>query len=38
MQGDIYAWGRGGGGRLGLNTEEDVCTPKGKFEEIYHKY
>merc|ERR1719336_3625503 len=27
-QGDVYAWGRGQGGRLGLGTEEDVCTPK----------
>ena len=27
-QGDLYSWGRGAGGRLGLGTEEDVCSPR----------
>ena len=26
--GDVYAWGRGAGGRLGLGNEEDHCTPQ----------
>ena len=37
-QGDVYAWGRGQGGRLGLGTEEDVCSPKEvqlNTEDIY---
>ena len=25
--GDVYAWGRGAGGRLGLGNEEDHCVP-----------
>ena len=29
-QGDVYAWGRGSQGRLGLATEDDACSPKGK--------
>ena len=27
-QGDVYAWGRGLNGRLGLGHEEDCCTPQ----------
>ena len=26
--GDVFAWGRGAGGRLGLGNEEDHCTPQ----------
>ena len=26
-KGDLYAWGRGSEGRLGLGNEEDVCVP-----------
>ena len=26
--GDVFAWGRGAGGRLGLGNEEDYCTPQ----------
>ena len=26
-KGDVYAWGKGEGGRLGLDSEEDVCSP-----------
>ena len=26
-QGDVYAWGRGEGGRLGLGHEDDCCSP-----------
>ena len=26
--GDVYTWGRGAGGRLGLGNEEDHCTPQ----------
>ena len=26
--GDVYAWGRGAGGRLGLGNEDDHCTPQ----------
>lgn len=25
--GDVYTWGRGAGGRLGLGNEEDHCIP-----------
>ena len=25
--GDVYAWGKGEGGRLGLGHEEDCCVP-----------
>ncbi len=28
MQGDVHAWGRGEGGRLGTNSEEDACSPQ----------
>ena len=38
-QGDVYTWGRGCKGRLGLGHEEDCCTPqeiKGlNTEDIY---
>ena len=37
-KGDVYAWGRGSGGRLGLGHEEDCCTPqevKINTEEVY---
>ena len=37
-QGDVYSWGRGQGGRLGLGSEEDVCTPREvqlNTEDIY---
>jgi len=27
-KGDVYAWGRGEGGRLGLDCEEDYCSPQ----------
>ena len=27
-QGDVYSWGRGSLGRLGLGNEEDCCTPQ----------
>ena len=26
--GDVYAWGRGAGGRLGLGNEDDHCHPQ----------
>lgn len=37
-KGDVYAWGRGAGGRLGLGHEDDCCTPqqvKIDTEEVY---
>ena len=38
-QGDVYAWGRGHKGRLGLGHEEDCCSPQEvtslNTEEIY---
>ena len=27
-KGDVYSWGRGSLGRLGLGNEEDCCTPQ----------
>ena len=27
-KGDVYAWGKGAGGRLGLGHDEDCCTPQ----------
>ena len=27
-QGDVFSWGRGSLGRLGLGHEEDCCTPQ----------
>lgn len=37
-KGDVYSWGRGEGGRLGHDSEEDCCIPKHvklNTEEIY---
>eukprot|EP00094_Tigriopus_californicus_P004958 TCALIF_04774-PA protein Name:"Similar to nek8 Serine/threonine-protein kinase Nek8 (Danio rerio)" AED:0.11 eAED:0.12 QI:30/0.66/0.28/0.85/0.83/0.71/7/0/1060 len=37
-KGDVYAWGRGKNGRLGLGHEEDCCTPqevKINTEEVF---
>ena len=37
-RGDVYSWGRGQAGRLGLNSEEDQCSPREvelNTEEIY---
>ena len=37
-RGDIYSWGRGQSGRLGLNSEDDQCAPREvemKTEDIY---
>ncbi|XP_023340046.1 serine/threonine-protein kinase Nek8 [Eurytemora carolleeae] len=37
-QGDVYSWGRGAAGRLGLASEEDVAAPKAvslNTEDIY---
>ena len=37
-KGDVYAWGRGKSGRLGLGNEEDCCTPqevKIDTEQVY---
>ena len=37
-RGDVYSWGRGQAGRLGLNSEEDQCSPREvelDTEEIY---
>ena len=33
--GDVYAWGRGAGGRLGLGNEEDHCTPQKVLGDIH---
>lgn len=37
-KGDVFAWGRGVGGRLGLGHEDDCCTPQKmeiNTEDIY---
>lgn len=37
-KGDVYAWGKGEGGRLGLGNEEDCCMPqevKISTDEVY---
>ena len=37
-RGDVYSWGRGQAGRLGLNSEEDQCSPREvelNTEEVY---
>jgi len=35
FKGDVYSWGRGAAGRLGLASEEDVAAPKGNIFFIY---
>lgn len=37
-KGDVFTWGSGEGGRLGLGNEEDCCSPKEvkiNTEEVY---
>ncbi len=36
-QGDVYAWGRGSEGRLGLGHEEDTYLPQVRFRPTIAK-